>query len=187
MTVTHSSTRRFWCILALVAIAGMRSVGAGARAPVPHGAKAESKEDEKDKTAKQKAAPKGKVTRIRDALTIDTDLYGVDLSKARLGEAGDLITRDALKGSRRIAIDEGAKVEKEVIKEDQHETRYEEATEEAEAVATVEELERQRERTKHAAEMQKSRPTLLLIGGGVILVALLAIVIALRKMRGFDA
>ncbi len=185
----------------LMALAAMvfcaASTGVAATAPAPP----DEERTEEDRTAEEEAeqpgedddqkykstvpASKRRATGIKDALTIDADLYGIPLSEAKLGEAGDVITRDALKESSRIAIDEEAESESEQIKEDRHYAEYEEAAQHLAVKREAEERERQAA-VKKAAETPEERPGLLLFGGALVVGALLVILLAMRKVRQFE-
>jgi hypothetical protein len=151
--------------------------------------KPDSKEEPRDSQPanSKRPAPAGKqrVTGIGDALTTDADLYGIPLSEAKLGEAGDVITRDALEESSRIAIDDEAESESEQIKEDRHYAEYEEAAQDLAVKREAEERERQAA-VKKAAETPEERPGLLLFGGALVVGALLVILLAMRKVRQLE-
>jgi hypothetical protein len=131
-------------------------------------------------------APKKKVTTIRDALTIDPNIYGVDFSKSKLGDVNDIVTRDAMKDSARTAIDSEAMAEQEQIKEDRHATTYEESVGKTEAKAVEQARVREQERAERAERTKEQRPWLLIGAGGAVFLALVVFIIAMRKMRDYD-
>jgi hypothetical protein len=166
---------------------GLKSADKPDSAPLPP----EKKDDEKEKG--KGGSPSGTLdtkkprpTTIRDALTIDPNLYGVDFSKAKLGEADDIVTRQALKDSARISIDAEATEEQEQIKEDQHATRFTAAVGKAEEKAVDEAKEREEKRAEDAERTKQQRPWLLIGAGVAVSLALLVFVIALRKMRDYE-
>lgn len=199
MHTLPKTCRVVFLLAAFAALCLARDARAAATAPEPPTRRAgrptpeldekdKDKPDEEDaKKRRDKAKAKPRVTRIKDALTIDVDLYGVTLSESLLGEANDVVTKEALEQSSRGALEEGLAEEREQIVQDRRMAEYDRAVEEEEQEKAQADAEAEEEAAAEIGEETNGdRLWPLLVGGALIAFAIALFVFAMRKVRAYE-
>lgn len=198
MHLLPKTCRVVFLLTAFAALCLARDARAAAKAPEPPTRRVGSptpEPDEKDqdepdeedaKKRRDKAKAKPRVTRIKDALTIDPDLYGVSLSESLLGEANDVVTKEALELSSRGVLEEGLAEEREQIVHDRRIAEYERAAEEEQEMAEAEAEAKEEAAVEVAEETSGDGLWLLLAGGALVVFAIALFAFAMRKIRAYE-